>query len=79
MYFFPFSLFVSASLYVSVCDFVCIALFLLLVLGFQPSVLFFFVLFFLVWFLGLFIIGGCVFWFGCSLLSFFHFITLKKF
>ena len=33
IYFFPFSLFVSVYVYASVCDFVCIALLLPLVLG----------------------------------------------
>ena len=37
----PFPLFVSVYVYASVCDFVCIALFSPLVLGFCPSVFFF--------------------------------------
>ena len=72
-FFFPFSLFVSVYVYASVCDFVCIALLLPFVLGFCLSV------FFLVYFLVLVMIGGFVFWFGCSLLSFFLFYYIKKF
>ena len=56
-------------MYASVCDFVCIALLLACVLGFCLSVFWFF--FFLVLFLAVVIIAGFVFWFGCSLLSFF--------
>ena len=41
MYFSPFSLFVSVYVYVSVCDFVCIALLLPFVLGFCQSFFFF--------------------------------------
>ena len=40
--FFPFSLFVSVYVYASLCDFVCIALLLPLVLGFCLSVFCFF-------------------------------------
>ena len=40
--FFPFSLFVSVYVYVSVCDFVCIALLLPFILGFCLSGFFFF-------------------------------------
>ena len=39
IYIFPFSLYVSVYLYVSVCDFVCIALLLPFVIGFGPSVI----------------------------------------
>ena len=62
--------------------FVCIALLLPFFLGFCLSVLlllFFAFVFFLVYFLALVIIGGFVFWFGCSLLPFFFFITKKYF
>ena len=41
--FFPFSLFVTVSVYASVCDFVCIALLLPFVLGFCLSGIFVFV------------------------------------
>ena len=73
IYFFPFSLFVSVYLYASVCNFVYIALLLPYVLGFCLSVFFFvyFVGVFLIQFLALVVIGGFVFWFSCSLLSFF--------
>ena len=54
--YFPFSLFVSVYVYASVCDFVCIPLFLQFALGFGLSI------FFLVQFLVLVIIGGFVFW-----------------
>ena len=57
-------------MYGSLCDFVCIALLLPFVLG---SVCPFFCIFFLIQFLALVIIGGFVFWVGCSLLSFFFF------
>ena len=68
---FPFSLFVSVYVCVSFCDFVCIPLLQPFVLGFCLSVSYF--LFFLVQSLALIITGGFVFWFGCSLLSFFLF------
>ena len=45
IFFFPFSLFLSVYAYASVCDLVCIALLLPLVLGFCLSVFFVFVLF----------------------------------
>ena len=54
-------------MYASLCDFVCIDLFLPFVLGFCLSDF----SLFLVQFLVLVITGGFVFWFGCSLLSFF--------
>ena len=50
--------------YASLCDFVCIALLLPFVLGFSLS-------FFFYYSFSALIIGGFVFWFGCSLLSFF--------
>ena len=71
----PFSLFVSVYAYASVCDFVRIVLLLPFVLGFSQS--FFFLFSFLVYLSVLVIIGGFVFWFSCSLLSFF-FYYLKK-
>ena len=67
--FFPFSLFVSVYVYVSVCDFICIASLLPFVLGFCLSVFFVFV-FFSILFSNCYHCGF-VFWFGCSLLSFF--------
>ena len=76
MYISPFSLFVSLYVYESLCDFVGIAFLLPFVLGFFLSV-FCFVLFF-VYFSVLVIIGGFVFWFGCSIFSFFK-ITFKFF
>ena len=66
MYIFPFCLFVSVYVYASLCDFVCIDLFLPFVLGFCLSDF----SLFLVQFLVLVITGGFVFWFGCSLLYF---------
>ena len=71
IYFFPFSLYVSVYVYASVCNFVCITLLLKFVLGYCLP--FFVVVVFFLWFLGLVIIGGFVFWFGCSLLSLFLF------
>ena len=68
VYFFPFSLFVSVYVYASWCDFVCIDLLLPFVLGFCLSICFVFIL---VQFLVLLVNGEFVFWFGCSLLSFF--------
>ena len=72
---FPFSLFVSVYVYASVWDFVCIALLLPFVLGFL--IRFFFSIVF----------SACYHWWICFLvsllssffLSFFFFITLKKF
>ena len=61
--------------YASVCDFVCIALLLPFVLGFCLSVFLFVCLYVLVQFLALIIIGGFVFWFGCSPLSFLYYFT----
>ena len=40
--FFPSSLFLSVYVYVSVCDFVCITLLSPFVLGFSPSIFFFY-------------------------------------
>ena len=54
-------------MYASVCDFVSIGLLLPFVLGFCP----FFCFFCFCIVLALVIIGGFVFWFGWSLLSFF--------
>ena len=59
-------------MYASVCDFVCIALLLPFVLGFCLSG--FFCCFFFSIVLALVIIGGFVFWFGCS-----HFLFLNYF
>ena len=60
-------------MYAFLCDFVCIALLLPFVLGFCLSV---FVFVFLVQILELVIIGGLIFCFGCSLLSFFLFFLI---
>ena len=75
---FLFSLFVSVYVYASLCDFVCIALLLPFILGVCGSV-FFVCFFFLVEFLALVIIGGFLFWFGCSLLSFFLLLLFNFF
>ena len=71
-FFFPFSLFVSVYVYASVCAFDCIALLLPFVLRICLSGF----LFFSVYFLALVIIGVFVFWFGCSLLSYFLFFLI---
>ena len=73
--FFPFSLFVSVYVYASLCDFVCKALLLPFVPGFCESVFFFIFVYILV----LVIIGGLVFWCGCSLLSFFYYFLIFLF
>ena len=65
----------SVYVYASLCDFVCIALLIIFVLGFCLSVC----LFFLVKFVALVIIGGFVFWFGGSLLSFFNYFLIFKY
>ena len=66
----------TVYVYVSVCDFVCIVLLLPFVLGFCLSVfVVVLVVVVLVEFLTPIIIGGFVFCFGCSLLSFSFFIT----
>ena len=70
-FFFPFSLSVSVYMYASLCDFLCKALLLPFVQGPCLTIFFFFVQF-----LVLVIIGGFLFWFGCSLLSFFSFFKL---
>ena len=59
-------------MYDSVCDFLCRALLLPFVLEFCLSIFCFCFCFFSI-VLELVIIGGFVFWFGCSLLPFFLF------
>ena len=53
-------------MYASLCDFVGVALLLPFVLGFCLS-LFIYLFIYFVYFVALVIIGGLVFWFGCSL------------
>ena len=62
-------------MYASLCDFACIALLYPFILGFCLSVDFSFsrIVFIVV------IIGGFLYWFGCSLLSFFLFFLFYYF